>query len=213
MNLKLANLIPAVAVLVTFTATYSAIVQAADTAAGQAAFAICASCHGQQGEGNVALNAPKLAGHESWYLRRQLEAYQAGFRGTASGDTYGMQMRPMAMTVSTPEALENLLAYIDTLPATNSEPTVTGDVAAGQAAYAVCAACHGQNGEGNEPLGGPHLAGLDDWYLVQQINNYQNNLRGYDPKDKFGKQMRPMADTLTSAKAVDDVVAFINTLK
>jgi cytochrome c oxidase subunit 2 len=195
-------------VLVTFSIT----VEAADAAAGQGAYAVCAACHGQQGEGNVAMNAPKLAGQEPWYVKRQLEAYQAGIRGTASGDSFGMQMRPMAMSVANPVAMENLLAYIETLPAVTPTPTVSGDAAAGQAAYAVCAACHGQKAEGNEQLGGPRLAGQDDWYLVRQINNYQKGLRGYDPKDIFGNQMRPMAATLTSEKAIADVVAYINSL-
>ena len=34
--------------------------QAADAAAGKGAYAVCAACHGQNGEGNVAMNAPKL---------------------------------------------------------------------------------------------------------------------------------------------------------
>jgi cytochrome c oxidase subunit 2 len=186
---------------------------AADAAAGQAAYAVCAACHGQQGEGNVAMNAPRLAGQEAWYIKRQLSAYRDGLRGTASGDTYGMQMRPMAMTVTNPDAEENLIAYIISLPAGDSTASVSGDAAAGQAAYAVCAACHGPAAEGNEQMGGPKLAGLDDWYLVRQINNYQNGLRGYDPKDIFGNQMRPMAATLASEKAINDVVAYINSLK
>ncbi len=186
---------------------------AADVAAGQAAYAVCAACHGQKGEGNVAMNAPKLAGQEGWYIKRQLAAYRDGLRGTAPGDTFGMQMRPMAMAVSDPTAEANLIAFIESLPAVDSAPTVTGDVAAGQAAYAVCAACHGASAEGNEQMGGPRLAGQDDWYLVRQINNYNKGLRGYDPKDIFGMQMKPMAATLTTEKAVNDVVAYINTLK
>lgn len=187
--------------------------QAADAAAGKSAYAVCAACHGQQGEGNVAMNAPQLAGQETWYVKRQLDAFKSGLRGTASGDIYGMQMRPMAMAVGGPEAEANLLAYIASLPATDSPPTVSGDVGAGQAGYAVCAACHGQKGEGNEQLGGPRLAGQDDWYLVRQINNYNKGLRGYDPKDTYGNQMRPMAAMLNTEKAVNDVVAYINTLK
>jgi cytochrome c oxidase subunit 2 len=186
---------------------------AADAAAGQAAYAVCAACHGQKGEGNVAMNAPKLAGQEGWYIKRQLAAYRDGLRGTAPGDTFGMQMRPMAMAVSDPTAEANLIAYIESLPVSDSAPTITGDVAAGQAAYAVCAACHGVKAEGNEQMGGPRLAGLDDWYLVRQINNYNKGLRGYDPKDTFGMQMKPMAATVATEKAVNDVVAYINTLE
>ncbi len=62
---------------------FSVSVQAADAAAGQAAYAVCAACHGQQGEGNLAMNAPRLAGQEAWYVKRQLSAYRDGLRGTA----------------------------------------------------------------------------------------------------------------------------------
>lgn len=186
---------------------------AADVAAGKAAYALCSACHGANGEGNIAMNAPKIAGQEGWYLKRQLAAYQAGTRGTASGDTFGMQMRPMAMTIASPAAVDNLIAYIHTLPVAPSAATITGDAAAGKAAYAVCAACHGQAGEGSEPLGGPRLAGQNDWYLVRQINNYNDGLRGYASSDIFGMQMKPMAATLINADAINNVVAYINSLQ
>lgn len=186
---------------------------AADVAAGKAAYAICAACHGPNGEGNIAMNAPKIAGQEGWYIKRQLAAYQAGTRGTASGDTFGMQMRPMAMTIAGPAAVDNLVAYIQTMSVAPSAATITGDAAAGKAAYAVCAACHGQAGEGNEQLGGPRLVGQNDWYLVRQINNYNGGLRGYDSSDIFGMQMKPMAATVNSADAINNVVAYINSLQ
>ncbi|MGE0621759.1 MAG: cytochrome c [Pseudomonadales bacterium] len=186
---------------------------AADAAAGKSAYAVCAACHGQQGEGNVAMNAPKLAGQEPWYIERQLAAFRDGLRGTAPGDTFGAQMRPMAMAVGDATAQANLIAYIASLPDVEVPTTVAGDAAAGKSAYMVCAACHGQNAEGNQQMGGPALAGQDDWYLVRQINNYKKGLRGYDPKDTFGMQMKPMAATLATDKAVNDVVAYINTLK
>jgi cytochrome c oxidase subunit II len=186
--------------------------RAADAEAGKAAFAVCAACHGAQGEGNIAMNAPKIAGQEPWYLRRQMQAYQQGIRGTAPGDVHGAQMRPMAMTVMAPNALENLIAYVATFPDAPAAATVQGDVAVGKGAYAVCAACHGANGEGVEPLGGPQLAGLNDWYLIRQLQNYQKGLRGYDSKDTYGMQMKPMAATLND-KTIVDVAAYLNTLR
>jgi cytochrome c oxidase subunit II len=191
----------------------SAPAAAADAGAGKSAYAVCAACHGPQGEGNVAMNAPKLAGQEPWYLRRQMQAYQQGLRGTAPGDTHGMQMRPMAMTVTAPDALENLIAYIGTFPDVPAPATIEGDVAAGKAAYAVCAACHGANAEGVEQLGGPQLAGQNDWYLIRQIQNYRKGLRAYDPKDIYGNQMKPMASVLADDKAITDVAAYINSLR
>lgn len=209
MNSTIASLMTIVAVLLVLPLSAAA----ADAAAGQSAYAVCAACHGQQAEGNVGMNAPRLAGQEGWYIKRQLAAFRDGLRGTAPGDTYGMQMRPMAMAVSDPSAEANLIAYIESLPVTHTPTTVSGDVAAGKAGYAVCAACHGQNAEGVEALGGPRLAGLNDWYLVRQINNFNHGLRGYDPKDTYGMQMKPMAAMLNSEKAVNDVVAYIESLK
>jgi cytochrome c oxidase subunit 2 len=191
----------------------AATAMAADAAAGKTAYAVCAACHGAAGEGNRAMNGPRLAAQEPWYIRRQLENFRNGIRGTAPGDTHGAQMRPMAMAVADPAAVENLIAYIGTFPDKPSEITVQGDAAAGKTAYAVCAACHGPDAKGNEQLGGPRLAGQDDWYMVSQLHAFQKGLRAYDPKDTFGLQMKPMAATLTSEKAINDVVAYINTLR
>jgi cytochrome c oxidase subunit 2 len=185
----------------------------ADVAAGKAAYMVCAACHGQVGEGNVALNAPRLAGQEGWYLSRQLSAYRDGHRGTASGDVFGMQMRPMAMITADPTVQTNLIEFIGTLPIAPAAITVQGDAAAGKPGFAVCVACHGPNGEGLEALGGPRLAGQNDWYLVRQIKNYQSGLRAYDAADTFGQQMKPMAGMMPTDKAVNDVVAYINTLR
>jgi len=185
----------------------------ADVVAGKAVYAICATCHGVAGEGNQVMNAPRLAGQEPWYIKRQLAAYKAGTRGTVAGDVPGMQMRPMAMTVATPQQEDNLIEYILTLPVTPAPVTLGGDATAGKTAFAVCVACHGANGEGVEALGGPRLAGQNDWYLLRQLQNYKSGLRGYAATDTFGAQMKPMAMILATDKAVSDVVAYITTLR
>ncbi len=182
---------------------------AGDPVEGKKAYAICGTCHGQNAEGNRAMNAPRLAGQEGWYLRRQLDAFKAGHRGTKPGDTFGTQMRPMANTIAAPAALDNLIAYIATLKPAASVVSIKGDVAAGQKAFAVCAACHGQKAEGLEQMGGPGLAAQDDWYLVRSLQNFKKGLRGYAPQDTFGRQMVPMAATLTDDAAINNVVAFI----
>lgn len=186
---------------------------AGDPVAGKGSYAICATCHSPDGAGNVALNAPRLAGQESWYIDRQLKLFRDGARGTAPGDTQGMQMRAMAMAVAQPDAVANLIAYIETLPVTPAPATVAGDAVAGKTAYAVCAACHGQQAEGNQALGGPRLAGLDDWYLVRQLDNFKNNRRGYHASDVYGMQMKPMASTLATPQSINDVVVYINSLQ
>ena len=49
---------------------------AGDATKGKAAYAVCAACHGANGMGNKALNAPRIAGQEPWYLERQLNNYK-----------------------------------------------------------------------------------------------------------------------------------------
>ena len=38
-------------------------------------------------------------------------------------------------------------------------------------------------------------------------------MRAYDAADTYGQQMKPMAGLLSSDKAINDVVAYINTLR
>ena len=50
----------------------------------------CTTCHGTDGKGNDAVEAPRLAGMEGWYLRRQLENFRAGIRGVHNMDRAGI---------------------------------------------------------------------------------------------------------------------------
>ena len=87
-----------------------------------------------------------------------------------------------------------------------------GNAAKGKTLYTTCAACHGVNAEGNPALNSPALTGLQDWYMVRQLKNFKEGIRGGNPKDTFGAQMRPMAMTLPDEQAMEDVVAYILTL-
>lgn len=87
-----------------------------------------------------------------------------------------------------------------------------GDADTGKNYYATCGACHGQNGEGQQALNAPALAGQSEWYIVRQLENFKNGVRGSDPKDTFGMQMAPMAQTLPTAQSIEDVAAYITTL-
>ncbi len=85
-----------------------------DVNAGKAAYMICQACHGPKGEGNMAVNAPKLINQQDWYMIRQLKGFKEGLRGTHPKDIYGMQMRPMAMTLTDDAAINNVVSYITT---------------------------------------------------------------------------------------------------
>ena len=183
-----------------------------DAEAGRALYAICAACHGIQGEGNVALNSPKIAGQESWYLKRQLEYYKSGVRGTHVDDVYGRQMAPMAATLVDETAIDNVVAYVQTLPDDAPQHTVEGDVEHGERIFSVCANCHGRDGQGIRALNAPRQAGMSDWYLVTQLKNFKEGIRGSHADDLYGIQMMLMADILQDDEDIFDLVAYVNTL-
>jgi cytochrome c oxidase subunit 2 len=182
-------------------------------AAGQALYAVCAGCHGAQGEGNPALHAPKLSGQSDWYLARQLKSYKQGARGTHEKDVFGKTMAPMAATLADDAAIANVVAYIGTLPDKPAPATVEGRAKKGQQDYVTCAVCHGNHGQGLWSTKAPALAGMSDWYLVTQLKNFKHGIRGTHVKDGYGPQMASMTGMLTDDRAIDDVVAYINTLR
>ncbi len=181
-------------------------------AAGQAFYAACAACHGQQGEGLVALNAPKVAGQEPWYLRRQLSYYKSGARGAHPEDIYGQQMAPMTLTLATEQIMEDVIAYIGTLPDVPAQHTVVGDAQRGADLWVTCGACHGRDGQGIQAMNAPRTAGMTDWYLARQLHNFKAGIRGGHADDFYGWQMIEMARVLKDDNAVNDVVAYINSL-
>ena len=183
-----------------------------NAAVGAAQFAVCAACHGQQGEGLQALNAPKLAGQEAWYLQRQLKSYKAGMRGAHEDDIFGKQMAPMAATLVNDAAIANVVAHIQTLPDNPAPATIDGDVVNGQRLYNTCAYCHGKDAQGIQAINAPRMAGMTDWYLASQLKNFRAGIRGEHPQDFYGKQMGFMGRTVHDDKSVNDLVAYINTL-
>ena len=78
----------------------------------------CGACHGSEGQGLQATQAPRLAGQDDWYLERQLENFRRGIRGRHPGDAYGWQMAEMARLVGDEEATRDLIAHINTLALT-----------------------------------------------------------------------------------------------
>jgi cytochrome c oxidase subunit 2 len=183
-----------------------------DPQVGAAQFAVCGTCHGAAGEGNQALNGPKLAGQDAWYLRTQLKNFKSGARGYHEDDELGKQMAAMSGMLVDDAAIENVVAYIGTLPDEPSSKTITGDVDSGEKIYRTCGACHGVNGEGIAATKAPRQAGMSDWYLVNQLKKFRAGIRGKHAGDDFGHQMVRMAAILQTDDRVNDVVAYINTL-
>ena len=192
----------------------TSVVQAADSVQGKALFdATCVACHGAQGQGNPALSAPALAGQQAAYLQRQLLNFRSGMRGTADGDTGAAQMVPMAKSLPDDAAVTAVADYLASLPAVEAPANVSGgDAALGAKLYqSKCGSCHGGKAEGNPAFSAPALAGQSDSYLQTQFNNFKQGKRGYQQADRYGRQMKLMANTINDSEFLD-VLAYLNTL-
>lgn len=188
-------------------------VAAPDIAAGQQQFATCVACHGAQGEGNQALNGPKLAGQQAWYLERQIQYFRNGARGSHEDDTLGQQMAAMAQILPDDAAVRNVAAYIETLPSSPAAATVNGDIANGADIYdRNCAACHLDDGSGTWYTDAPVIAGQSDWYFVNQIKNFRAGIRGLHANDHYGEQMVSMATAMSGEEEINDVAAYLNSI-
>lgn len=172
---------------------------------------LCVQCHGAHLEGNSEALAPAIAGLAPWYIKGQLEKFKSGIRGTHFDDIGGMRMRPMTLSL-TDEDLETIAQRVGSMSAHKPDATLAGDAERGRSLFATCAACHGPAAGGVEPMKAPPLNHGSDWYLLTQLKNFKAGVRGTNPDDTSGAQMRPMAQNLPDEQAMKDVIAYIGTL-
>lgn len=163
-----------------------------NAAAGQVKAAMCAACHGADGN-SVSPQFPKLAGQNAGYIVQELERFKSGERknpimaGMAAGlsaqDMQNLAAWFSSQTVKTGEADPSLVKVGETLYR-------GGDQATGIPA---CLACHGPDGSGNEPMPIPALAGQYADYVVTQLQAFAAGARK-------SPMMDPIASRLTSAQ-------------
>ena len=143
-----------------------------DPVAGQAKSAICAACHGVDGNSTVP-NWPKLAGQHEKYLSRQVTLIK-------SGDRQVPEMLGIVPGLSDQD-IEDLSAYFasqDGAPGVADESKVilgqriyrAGNAESGVPA---CMSCHGPAGEGNPPAGYPALAGQHSVYTSKMLTAFR----------------------------------------
>ena len=99
-------------------------------------------------------------------------------------------------------AVTALLASCETKPKTG--------IAHGEELYQTCQPCHGAAGLGNLDLRAPAIAGLPDWYIVEQVTKFKGDIRGANPDDMEGHRMRPMARTLYHPGDIEAVAAYVS---
>ena len=79
-----------------------------------------------------------------------------------------------------------------------------GDAAAGKVKAAMCAACHGINGIGTQPIY-PNIAGQKEEYL-------KSSLHAFKKGERKNPIMAPMAAPLSDAD-IDNLAAYYSSLK
>jgi cytochrome c oxidase subunit 2 len=90
------------------------VVEGGDAQRGAATYTtLCAQCHGADGAGDAAKQAPRLRNTNDWYLVSALERFKAGIRG--SNPPFGPVMQGMARALPDDQAIKDVVAYIATL--------------------------------------------------------------------------------------------------
>jgi cytochrome c553 len=136
-------------------------------AAGKAAAAACAGCHGDTGV-TAMPGMPNLIGFDEKYFVAAMNAYKSGQRKHE-------MMKTFAMSTSDADVRNMALYYALQKPSPAKTPA-TGNAAAGKAASAPCAGCHGDQGVSSNPAN-PSLAGQDAQYFVAAMRAYQDGTR------------------------------------
>ena len=131
----------------------------------------CATCHGSDAKGSKGF--PNLT-DDDWLYGGSPEKIVE----TITLGRIGM-MPPMAAAVGTPVDVSNVANYVLSL---SGSPHNAIAAAAGRPKFAVCSACHGADGNGNQALGAPNLAdrvwlhGWGEEAIVAMVNNGKTNV-------------------------------------
>jgi cytochrome c oxidase cbb3-type subunit 3 len=130
----------------------------------------CSQCHGSDAHGSRGF--PNLT-DKDWIYGGSPEKIAE----TLTNGRVGM-MPPMAAAVGTEDDVKNVANYV--LSLSNSDHDATR-AAAGKEKFAVCAACHGADGTGNQSIGAPNLAdniwlhGAGEEAIIKRINEGKVN--------------------------------------
>ena len=143
-----------------------------DVKNGEAAYEVCSACHLPSGSGRPDGTFPQLAGQHKTVLIKQIADIRAGRRDNPI-------MYPFATTLTDPQELADVAAYIQTLPIPPGNGKGPGtNLATGEELFQRdCVQCHGKQGEGNEEKFYPVLAGQHYEYMLRQIRDIAGGRR------------------------------------
>lgn len=147
-----------------------------DVKNGQEAYEVCGACHLPSGAGRPDGTFPQLAGQHTTVLIKQIADIRAGLRDNPT-------MYPFAATLTDPQELADVAAYIEKLCIPVDHGKYEGvdasmQVAKGKELYEKeCKECHGANGQGNKEKFFPVIAGQHYKYLLRQMTEIRDGKR------------------------------------
>jgi len=174
-----------------------------DVAAGQAKFtAVCAACHGADGNSGTPAN-PRLSQQHDAYIVKQLQEFKSGKRPNPIMQGFAAQLSEQDM--------RNIAAYLVTQKAKTNFAKDKDLVTLGERIYRggvqnrelpACAGCHSPNGAGI-PAQYPRLSGQHADYTASQLVAFRDGVR------KNSAQMSQIAAKLNDReiRAVSDYIA------
>jgi cytochrome c553 len=180
-----------------------------DADAGQGKAAVCAACHGVDGN-SIVPNWPKIAGQHESYLQRQITLIKGGDRPVP-------EMAGIVINLSDQD-IADLAAYFSsqTSSAGLADETL---FASGQMLYRsgnektgipACMSCHGPVGEGNPLSGYPALAGQHSVYTAKMLTGFRDGVVWGD-EDASSAVMTGVANRLTDPE-IKAVASYIQGL-
>jgi cytochrome c553 len=147
-----------------------------DVKNGKEAYEVCGACHLPSGAGRPDGTFPQLAGQHSTVLIKQMADIREGLRDNPT-------MYPFAKTLTDPQELADVSAYIQSLciPADHGKydgKDAAMQIATGKELYEKeCKTCHGVNGEGDKAKFYPVIAGQHYKYLLRQMTQIRDGKR------------------------------------
>ncbi|MBQ0725642.1 MAG: cytochrome c4 [Cycloclasticus sp.] len=179
---------------------------AGDIEAGRAKVAVCAGCHGPNGNSQNPV-WPKLAGQHAFYIEKELRDFQNKSRNDAT-------MAPMVIGLSDVD-IENIAAFFASVPST-VEAASADKIKLGEKLYRggkvdnglpACIACHGPNGAGSAPARFPRIGGQHAAYLEKALKDFKAETRDNDHQ----AMMRDIAGRMSN-KEIEAVSSYISGL-
>jgi len=169
-----------------------------DPNAGKQKAAVCAACHGPDGNSSVALY-PILAGQNARYLYLQLRDFKSGLRKDPL-------MSPMAANLSRDDMLDLAAYFAQQKPAPSNYAVDSAKVTMGKqvADAALCTMCHQGGFAGQNEI--PRVGGQHYEYIVKQLKDFRAKNRTNDAGN-----MTAYAKSLTDEQ-IDALAQYITNL-